>query len=58
MPRWKWNCLRRNEVMSGESACLRSVVATPTDKTPRLVYTDWLDENNQPCKRLYGKQNS
>ncbi|WP_157506879.1 TIGR02996 domain-containing protein [Gemmata obscuriglobus] len=44
--------------MSGESACLRSVVATPTDKTPRLVYTDWLDENNQPCKRLYGKQNS
>lgn len=34
-----------------EQAFIKSIIASdPTDKLVRLVYADWLDENNQPDK--------
>jgi uncharacterized protein (TIGR02996 family) len=34
--------------MSDEAALLRAISADPDDDTARLVYADWLDENDQP----------
>lgn len=32
-------------MISDEAAFLRTIIASPDDDTPRLVYADWLDEN-------------
>ena len=29
---------------------LRAIIADPADDLPRLVYADWLDENNDPAR--------
>jgi uncharacterized protein (TIGR02996 family) len=34
--------------MSPEQAFLQEIAAQPTDDTPRLVYADWLDEQDDP----------
>ncbi len=34
--------------MNTERALLAAIRAHPAEDTPRLVYADWLDENNQP----------
>jgi len=34
--------------MSDQDALYRSIIATPGDNTPRLVYADWLQENDRP----------
>ncbi|HUR53326.1 MAG TPA: TIGR02996 domain-containing protein [Gemmataceae bacterium] len=34
--------------MTDGDALRRAIVADPDDDTPRLIYADWLDENNQP----------
>jgi len=34
--------------MTEEEALVRAVCETPDDDTPRLVYADWLDENDKP----------
>lgn len=31
-----------------ESALLAAIAAHPDEDTPRLMYADWLDENDQP----------
>jgi uncharacterized protein (TIGR02996 family) len=36
--------------MSDESALLRAITANAGDDTPRLVYADWLDENEAPLQ--------
>jgi uncharacterized protein (TIGR02996 family) len=30
-----------------EAALLRAIIANPDEDTPRLVYSDWLDENDR-----------
>lgn len=39
--------------MSDEESFLAALRANPTDDTTRLVFADWLDENNQPQKASY-----
>lgn len=39
--------------MSDEAAFLDALRASPTDDTTRLVFADWLDENDQPRKAAY-----
>lgn len=39
--------------MSDEAAFLEALKANPADDTARLVYADWLDENDQPQKAQY-----
>lgn len=39
--------------MSEEAAFLDALRASPTDDTTRLVFADWLDENDQPRKASY-----
>jgi len=34
--------------MTDEDAFLRAIVAHPADRTPRLVYADWLEERSDP----------
>lgn len=34
--------------MTDEEALLAAILAEPKDDTPRLVYADWLEENDQP----------
>lgn len=36
--------------MTDEAAFLAAIIAAPDDDTPRLVYTDWLDEQGR-CER-------
>ncbi len=36
--------------MTDGDALLRAILANPDDDTPRLVYADWLDENDQPAR--------
>jgi uncharacterized protein (TIGR02996 family) len=36
--------------MSDEKALLAAISAHPHDDTPRLVYADWLDENDRPAR--------
>ena len=31
-----------------DTAFLRTILASPEDDAPRLVYADWLDENGDP----------
>ncbi len=37
-------------LMSDGDALLRAVIAAPDEDTPRLVYADWLDEQNQSMR--------
>ena len=39
--------------MSDEAAFLAALQANPADDTTRLVYADWLDENDQPQRASY-----
>ena len=39
--------------MSDEAAFLDALRASPTDDTTRLVFADWLDENDHPRKAAY-----
>src|SRR3990172_3974329 len=34
--------------MSDGTALVAAILAEPDEDTPRLVYADWLDENDQP----------
>lgn len=36
--------------MSDENALLAAIAAHPAEDTPRLVYADWLDENDRPLR--------
>lgn len=36
-----------------ESEFLRDIIANKKDNTPRLIYADWLDENNQEDRANY-----
>ena len=36
--------------MTDEAGILQAIVADPTDDLPRLVYADWLDDNDQPAR--------
>lgn len=38
--------------MSDEDAFLKKLLENPADDTVRLVYADWLDENEQPAAAL------
>ncbi len=39
--------------MTDGDALRRAVLADPDDDTPRLVYADWLDENDQPDRAAF-----
>jgi len=39
---------RRISSMSTEKSFLQAVCETPNDDTPRLVFADWLEDNDQP----------
>lgn len=37
--------------MASDDAFLRAIIASPSDEALRLVYADWLDEQNDPRGR-------
>src|SRR4051812_38507679 len=39
--------------MTDRDALLAAVLAEPDEDTPRLVYADWLDENGQPERAAF-----
>jgi uncharacterized protein (TIGR02996 family) len=39
--------------MTDGDALRRAIVADPDDDTPRLIYADWLDENNRPERAAF-----
>lgn len=39
--------------MTDGEALRRAIVADPDDDTPRLIYADWLDENNRPDRAAF-----
>ena len=36
-----------------DAALLAAIVADPDDDTPRLVFADWLDENDRPDEAAF-----
>jgi len=39
--------------MSDEAALLKAVITYPNEDTPRLLYADWLEENNAPVQAAW-----
>jgi uncharacterized protein (TIGR02996 family) len=39
--------------MTPDEAFLADIIESPDDDTPRLVYADWLEDNDQPDRAAF-----